>query len=127
MQSLSEVKLSKVGFIMLGVKDLQRSLVYYRDTLGLTVRMAFESFVFLDGGGVTLVLRGAPNLGEAGDSSRYEVVFEVADIDAAHRSLQARGVAFAVEPRAVTADRFAANFRDPDGHGLSIYGPRVSA
>ena len=46
------------------------------------------------------------------------------DIDAAHRQLRERGVAFRVEPRIVTGDQLAADFRDPDGHVLSILGPR---
>ena len=53
-----------------------------------------------------------------------ELVFHVADIDAGHRALSARGVAFRIAPRPVTADRLAADFRDPDGHVLSILGPR---
>src|SRR5439155_3587646 len=59
----SEVRLSKVGFIMLGVKDVQAALPFYRDVLGLTVKWALEDLVFLDAGGVVLVLRPAPAAG----------------------------------------------------------------
>jgi len=52
-------------------------------------------------------------------------VFEVEDVDAAYLSLSARGVVFRVRPRVVTGDRYAADFRDPDGHVLSIFGPRA--
>jgi lactoylglutathione lyase len=124
MSTSTDVKLSKVGHIMLGVTNLERSLRFYRDALGLSVQFTVEEFAFLDGGGVTIVLRGTPNLGEPGDAMRTEVVFAVDDIDAAYRSLQARGVSFRVEPRMVTGDRYAADFRDPDGHVLSIFGPR---
>ena len=44
----------------------------------------------------------------------------------AHRALTARGVAFRVEPRVVSGDDFAADFRDPDGHVLSIFGKKKS-
>jgi catechol 2,3-dioxygenase-like lactoylglutathione lyase family enzyme len=127
MNTSTDVKLSKVAHIMLGVTDLERSLRFYRDALGLAVQFAFEEFAFLDGGGVTIVLRGTPNLGEPGDIMRTEVVFAVDDIDAAYRSLEARGVRFRVEPRVVTGDRYAADFRDPDGHVLSVFGPRTGA
>jgi catechol 2,3-dioxygenase-like lactoylglutathione lyase family enzyme len=125
MSTGTDVKLSKVGNIMLGVTSLETSLPFYRDVLGLPVQFAIEEFAFLDGGGVTIVLRGTPNLGEPGDVMRTEVVFAVEDIDAAYRSLQARGLRFRVEPRRVTGDRYAADFRDPDGHVLSIFGPRA--
>jgi catechol 2,3-dioxygenase-like lactoylglutathione lyase family enzyme len=127
MSASTDVKLAKVGIIMLGVRSIENALPFYRDTLGLPVRSAVEGFTFLDGGGVTIALRGAPNLGEPGDVMRTELVFEVDDIDAAYRSLKARGVSFRIEPRVVTPDRYAADFRDPDGHVLSIFGPRAES
>ena len=125
MEGKPEVRLSKVGFVMLGVKDVAASLPFYRDTLGLTVKWAREDLVFLDAGGVTLVLRPAPSPGEPPASLHTEIVFEVEDIDAAHRSLAARGVEFRVAPRVVTPGKLAADFRDADGHVFSIFGPRV--
>ena len=53
-----------------------------------------------------------------------EVVFGVDDVTAAHAALTARGVAFLGPPRNVSGDQWAANFRDPDGHLLSVFGPR---
>jgi catechol 2,3-dioxygenase-like lactoylglutathione lyase family enzyme len=120
-----EVKLAKVGFIMLGVKSVPAALPFYRDVLGLAVKWAMEDLVFLDAGGVTLVLRPAP--GGTPDAGQTEIVFEVEDIDAAHASLAARGVEFRLAPRVVTPGKFAADFRDPDGHVFSIFGPRASA
>ena len=53
-----------------------------------------------------------------------EVVFVVDGCTRrAHRAQQGRGVTFLNEPRNVTGDQWAANFRDPDGHLLSIFGP----
>ena len=45
------------------------------------------------------------------------------DLTAAHEPLRARGVEFLNAPRNVTGDQWAANFRDPDGHLLSVFGP----
>ena len=56
-----------------------------------------------------------------------EIVFGVEDVTAAHAALTARGVAFLSAPRNVTGDQWAANFRDPDGHLLSVFGPRSAA
>ena len=119
------VSLSRISLIMLGVSDLQRSLAFYRDQLGLSLRGTGGEFAFLDGGGVTLALREAPGLGPAPDERRVEVVFGVDDIEAAHQALRSRGVEFRREPRPVTGDQHAVDFRDPDGHVLSIFGPRA--
>jgi catechol 2,3-dioxygenase-like lactoylglutathione lyase family enzyme len=125
MSGAEGVKLAKLGTVLIGVTDLERSLAFYRDALGLTVQLAAGEFAFLDGGGVTLALRRVADLAGATEG-RTELVFHVEDIDAACASLRSRGVTFRVEPRVVTGDQLAADFRDPDGHVLSIFGPRVA-
>ena len=52
-----------------------------------------------------------------------QIVFSVEDVRGAYESLQKRGIAFEGEPRNVAASMWAANFRDPDGHWLSVFGP----
>jgi len=127
--SEQQFKLEKVGFIMLGVRDLGRAVAFYRDKLGLTVTSQFEGFAFLDGGGVTLAL--SEPLAKASESEHFagvaEVVFSVDDVTAAHQSLRERGVTFTHEPRTVTGPMWAANFTDPDEHRLSIFGPERRA
>ena len=120
----AEFKLSQIGVIMLGVKETARSVAFYRDRLGLTVKMSFEGFTFLDGGGVTLVLsEGLAQANNGSIAGATEVVFSVPDVRAAHQALLARGVEFTIAPRQVSGPMWAANFRDPDGHGLSVFGP----
>ena len=114
----------KIGIVMLGVTDMRRSVGFYRDQVGLPVQFGSDEFTFLDAGAVTLALQAHDTLPPPDDGARTEVVFSVEDIDAAYRALRERGIAFAVEPRVVTGDRLAAHFRDPDGHVLSIFGPR---
>ena len=114
----------RLGAVMLGVRDMDRSLAFYRDALGLAVQFATGEFTFLDAGGVAVVLHLVSDLREESDERRVELVLHVDDIDAAHLALQERGVEFRVAPRIVTGDRLAADFRDPDRHVLSIFGPR---
>jgi catechol 2,3-dioxygenase-like lactoylglutathione lyase family enzyme len=114
----------KIGMLMLGVTDMRRAVAFYREAVGLPVQFGSDEFTFLDGGFVTLVLQARKELPPPDDGLRTEVVFTVDDIDAAHRALRERGVAFRIEPRIVAGDRLAADFRDPDGHVLSIFGPR---
>ena len=114
----------KIGIVMLGVTDMERSVGFYRDRVGLAVQFGSDEFSFLDADGVTLALQAHPTLPPPDDGQRTEIVFSVEDIDAAHRELSDRGVSFRVAPRVVTGDRLAADFCDPDGHVLSIFGPR---
>jgi catechol 2,3-dioxygenase-like lactoylglutathione lyase family enzyme len=115
---------SRIGILMLGVTDMPRSVAFYRDVVGFPVQFGNDEVTFLDAGGVTLVLQGRKTLPPSDDGDRTEIVLPVEDIDAAHRTLRERGASFRVEPRVVTGDRLAADFRDPDGHVLSIFGPR---
>ncbi|HTS83065.1 MAG TPA: VOC family protein [Myxococcaceae bacterium] len=101
-----------------------RSLAFYRDRLGLKLQRTGGEFAFFDAGGTTLALREQKNLGPAGDARRVEVVFSVEDAGAAYDALRSRGVEFRIAPRVVTGDQHAADFRDPDGHVLSILGPK---
>jgi catechol 2,3-dioxygenase-like lactoylglutathione lyase family enzyme len=123
----SDGVLSRIGVLMLGVTDMGRSLAFYRDKLGLSLRGAGGEFAFLDAGGVMLALRESPELGPPPAEEWVEVVFSVEDIVSTYDSLRARGVEFRREPRLVTGDQHAADFRDPDGHVLSIFGPRSAS
>jgi catechol 2,3-dioxygenase-like lactoylglutathione lyase family enzyme len=121
--SQAELKLNKIGVVMLGVKDKKRALEFYRDTLGLAVQQDIGEFVSFDGGGVTLAL--SPSLAAHSPAlvGATEIVFSVPDVRAAYAALQARGVAFLREPRQASGPMWVANFTDPDGHRLSLFGP----
>jgi catechol 2,3-dioxygenase-like lactoylglutathione lyase family enzyme len=72
------VHLDRIGLVMLGVKDLERAVKFYRDILGMKVSAHVEGFAFLDAGGVTLVLSEplAKAIGNTGGA--LELVFTVA-------------------------------------------------
>jgi catechol 2,3-dioxygenase-like lactoylglutathione lyase family enzyme len=110
---------------MLGVTNLAVSLAFYRDQLGL--ELAFESpgFAFFRGGGVTLCLSEPLAKAAAPLAGATEVVFGVSDVEQAYQALTSRNVSFTNPPRQVTPDSWAANFTDPDGHRLAVFGPRV--
>ena len=124
---MGDLKLSRVVSIMLGVRDLNASLEFYRDKLGLNVKMQEPQLALLDAGPLTLGLsprhvRLAPQV-----SGATELAFEVENVRTARQALIDRGVAFMNEPRQVTPTDWAAHFRDPDGHLLSIFGPGGAA
>lgn len=118
-----DFKLTQIGIVMLGATNTARSIAFYRDKLGLALKGQNEGFAFLDGGGVTLCLSESLARVSNPVAGATEVVFSVGDVRAAHEALRARGVEFTHEPRTVTGPMWAANFTDPDGHKLSIFGP----
>jgi catechol 2,3-dioxygenase-like lactoylglutathione lyase family enzyme len=118
-----QFRLSKIGVIMLGVADTEKSVPFYRDRLGLKLSARFEEFAFFDTGGVTLALSGGLARATGKGAGAVEIVFSVEHIRQAYQSLRAAGVEFSGEPRVVSGPNCAANFRDPDGHILSIFGP----
>lgn len=114
----------RIGQVVLRVSDLERSLQFWTEVVGLDLRSRAGTFAFLDAGDIQLTLN---EIGRAiTDESLTEVVFELDDIRAGHTELLEKGVPFEVEPRAVTSDGsrelWAAHFHDPDGHLASVVG-----
>jgi catechol 2,3-dioxygenase-like lactoylglutathione lyase family enzyme len=122
-QSEQRFRLSKASVVILAVTDLNRAMEFYRDRLGLKLTGTNEDFAFFDAGGFTIALRGGRPKGESGDLSSVEIAFAVEHVKAAHSALLALGVGFKREPRIITGTTWATDFRDPDGHVLSIVGP----
>jgi len=119
----TDYKLTQVSVVMLGVHDVTRSLAFYRDMLGLQVQREIPGFAFLNAGGVTLCLSEPAAKVRGQLAGAGEIVFSVEDVTAAYQALQAKGVQFTHEPRNITPTARVANFDDPDGNHLSLYGP----
>ena len=118
-----QFRLSKIGVIMLGVADIEKSVPFYRDRLGLKLSARFAEFAFFEAGSITLALSGGLARATGRGAGATEIVFSVEHIRQAFQALRTAGVDFSGEPRVVSGPNWAANFRDPDGHILSIFGP----
>ena len=115
--------LPPVSMIMLGVRDLEKSVTFYRDRLGIDVRQRIPGFAFLDSGALTIVLSEPLAKNVSPLAGATEVIFSVNDVRASYEALKNQGVDFSQEPRNVSGPMWAANFRDPDGHLLTLFGP----
>lgn len=119
---------ARLSNVMLRVANLEESLAFYRDRLGLQIVTAFDGFAFLDAGGARIGLHVVPPPPEpsGGLAALTELVLEVPDVLAAHAQLSSMGIVFRTPPRPVTegGDRvlWACDCRDPDGHLVSITG-----
>jgi methylmalonyl-CoA/ethylmalonyl-CoA epimerase len=118
-----QFRLSKASIVILSVTDLNRAVEFYRDRLGLKLTSTNEDFAFFDAGGFTIALRGGMRKADPTDLTSTEIAFAVEHVKLAHQALRAQGVEFKREPRVITGTTWATDFRDPDGHVLSIVGP----
>lgn len=116
------MKIDGLKLVMLASRDLDASVAFYRDRLGLPLASRFENFAFFDCGGVTLALSGTLAQGASSPGTATEIVFGVPSVGAAYDEQRAAGTAFINEPRLVNPNAWAVNLRDPDGHLLSFYG-----
>jgi catechol 2,3-dioxygenase-like lactoylglutathione lyase family enzyme len=120
----TDFKLSQVSVVMLGVHDVKLSLGFYRDKLGLEVQREISGFAFLNAGGITLCLSEPAGRLRGRVAGSGEIVFSVEDATTAYQALRGKGVQFTHEPRNVAPATWVANFDDPDGNHLSIFGPQ---
>jgi methylmalonyl-CoA/ethylmalonyl-CoA epimerase len=118
-----QVRLAEIGQIAVPVRDIDRAVAFYRDTLGM--RFLFQAppgLGFFDCAGVRLML-DAP-AAEAPERRASILYYRVPDLDAAHRSLSGRGVAFEAPPHLVARlpdhELWMAFFRDPDENLLAL-------
>jgi catechol 2,3-dioxygenase-like lactoylglutathione lyase family enzyme len=115
--------LGTIGQIHVSVADVDRSVAFYRDVLGIRFlfRVPGQPMAFFDCGGVRLYL-GSPESPEF----RFNplLYFEVADVDEAYEALRGRGVEFRDAPHVVhrteTSKLRMAFFIDPDGNNLAL-------
>jgi len=120
----AKLSLTRLGYVILFAKDVERSAAFYRDALGIPVKMASPEWTELETEGTVLALHrhdeAVPTAG-----AQPEVVFNVDDVRAAHAALRERDVAVG-DLRKVWEGGgvvgLSAVFKDPDGNRLSVHG-----
>ena len=122
--------LGAIGQIHVSVTDVDRSVAFYRDVLGIPFlfRVEGQAMAFFDCDGVRLYL-GVPET-EA-YRSRGMIYFTVPDIDEAFAVLRERGVTFLGRPhlihRAGATELWMAFFTDPDENNLALMADKPAA
>ncbi len=115
--------LSQIGQIHLSVSDIDRSVAYYRDVLGMRLlfQVPGQPMAFFDCGGVRLYL-GQPE--QESFRSSALIYYRVDDIDEACRELKGRGAELEAEPhvvhRTAQVELWMAALRDPDEHAVML-------
>ena len=122
MTHVSTTALSTIGQISMTAKDVARATAFYRDRLGVRFLFEFPNLAFFDCGGVRLMLT-TPEKPEF-DHPGWVLYFKVADIDAAHAALAAKGVEFTDKPHLIAKlpdhELWLAFFKDSEGNTLAL-------
>ncbi|GIF74473.1 VOC family protein [Asanoa siamensis] len=112
-----------VSQIHVSVSELERSVRFYRDVLGIPFLFDVpgQSMAFFQSGDVRLYL-GVPE--SEAFASKVTLYFTVDDLVAERERLAKEGVSFLDEPHLVhrddTGELWMTFFRDPDGHNLAL-------
>jgi predicted enzyme related to lactoylglutathione lyase len=114
----------KIALIALGVSDLSKSVAFYRDKAGFELQNQFETFAFFAAGSIMLMLNSGLRRPDGPLAGAMEIVVAAESVTASHRELIERGCTFINEPREVTPGSWATTFTDPDGHWLTLFGPK---
>ena len=121
--SEDELSLSEIGQVSINVHDLERATDFYRDILGMDhLFSAPPKMAFFACDGVRLML-AVPEREEF-DHPASILYYRIHDMEAAYRTLVARGVRFDGEPQAVhrtdAQELWMASFRDSEGNLLAL-------
>jgi lactoylglutathione lyase len=108
------------------VSDMDRSVRFYRDTLGLKMRFQSPDWTEFDMGATTLALHGGGKVqvvtgGKEQFAGTASIGFTVENVDKTFSDLKGKGVRFVMEPteRQGEGIRLAVAV-DPDGLGVSF-------
>lgn len=114
-----EATSARLAYVMVFVADMNRSVAFYRDQIGLTRRFASPEWSEFETGATILALHPAGPHNKAGTS---EVGITVQDLNAFYEARKAAGVQFSGPPKPQSYGSPLTEVRDPDGALISVGG-----
>lgn len=122
MATTASFGLQQIGQIAITVRDVERAVVFYRDSLGMRFLFQAPKMAFFDCGGVRLMLSlpESPEFDQPGSVLYYKVE----DIQEAFKTLAERGVQFIDQPHLVASlpdhDLWMTFLHDTDKNVLAL-------
>ena len=112
------MKVRAIDFVVMNVSDMQRSMAFYRDTLGMEFPVWDDTpnFQEIQTEPVAMALRRDPH----GAGQNAAIALAVDDIHAAVEELRAKGVSVLSAPREQNVC-YGALIQDPDGNLLLLH------
>ena len=115
----------KIAFVHYETENLDRALKFYKDVLGLTLRVQNEEWIEFDVGGQRLALRQVDPRPHNQDASRPPgamVWLEARPIESAIAHLKKNKIKF-INSLETSSYGKTATFSDPDGNPIGLYQP----
>jgi len=115
----------RVSYAIVFVSDMQRSVAFYRDVLGLPLKFQSPHWTEFATEGATLALHVSEGSSSAKDdplnlpAGRCRPGLSVPNLDEFHKRMVEKKVACIQEPKDVFGARVA-QYADPDGMGISV-------
>ena len=120
-ESGGAVHLDAIGQIAVTVSDLDRARAFYRDVLGMRFLFDAGNMAFFQCGGIRFLIGTSTKPAVPGGTILY---FRVADMQASHAALEARGAVFTQKPQLVAKmpghDLWLAFLTDPDQNPIGL-------
>ena len=118
------MNIKKVGNVILAVKDLDKSLAFYHELIGLPIKNQRRTWVDLGTSGALLSLHPASLTEQHGDAlaSGITIGFIVGDVKSAVEELREKGVKIHREIVEKDAGKNAV-ISDPDDYLISLFEP----
>ena len=112
-----------LDYTMVVVSDMDKSVAFYRDTLGIPLKFQSPDWTEFQTGSTTLALHGggiAPTQPPVGDPTKQagscSIGFNVEDVDKTYEELKAKGIRFVMPPAQRQGEGIKlAVCTDPDG------------
>ena len=117
---------SKMDYVMVIVSDMNRSVEFYRDKLGIPLKFQSPDWTEFQTGATTLALHGrgvakSTSAEPGGNAGTCSFGFNVDNLDQTFAELSARGVRFVMPPKTQEGEGLKlAVCMDPDGLAISL-------
>lgn len=121
----------RINYAIVFVSDMPRSVVFYRDVIGIPLKFESPHWTEFNTEGSTLALHISDGTNPDGETTGQEPAghcrtgFCVPDLDAFHQSMIQQGGPCVQEPKDVFGSRIA-QYVDPDGMSFSVSEERRS-
>jgi len=113
------MEVGKLGLIMVVVRDMERSVNYYRDVLGLKLLFKQSNWSQFDAGNILIGLHPEGDEVKVSPSTGMSFGIYVDDVTRATAEIKRRGGHIAIQPRNEPFGRWALA-QDPDGYNIQL-------
>jgi predicted enzyme related to lactoylglutathione lyase len=111
--------IGKLGLVMVVVREMERSVAFYRDVLGLKPLILQSNWAQFDAGNILIGLHPEGDEVKVSPTTGMSIGIYVDDMDKAVAEIRKRFGKIAIGPRPEPFGRWALVF-DPDGYSVQI-------